>query len=67
MAGIAWYLDKPDVLKKMVKLMKSKLDVQLMPDGTQPAELARTRSFHYSYFDLQAISLMAVLAQKEGI
>lgn len=66
-AGIAWYLDQPEVVKKMVKLMKSKLDVQLMPDGTQPAELARTRSFHYSYFDLQAISLMAVLAQKEGI
>ena len=66
-AGIAWYLDQPAVIKKMVTLMKSKLDVQLKPDGTQPAELARTRSFHYSYFDLQAISLMAVLAQKDGI
>lgn len=66
-AGIAWYLDQPQVIKKMVTLMKSKLDVQLKPDGTQPAELARTRSFHYSYFDLQAISLMAVLAQKNGI
>ncbi|TPG59316.1 alginate lyase family protein [Ewingella americana] len=66
-AGIAWYLDQPQVIKQMVTLMKSKLDVQLMPDGTQPAELARTRSFHYSYFDLQAISLMAILAQKNGI
>lgn len=66
-AGIAWYLDQPQVIKQMATLMKSKLDLQLMPDGTQPAELARTRSFHYSYFDLQAISLMAKLAQKEGI
>lgn len=66
-AGIAWYLDQPQVIKQMAALMKSKLDIQLMPDGTQPAELARTRSFHYSYFDLQAISLMAILAQKEGI
>src|SRR5476651_237003 len=66
-AGIAWYLDQPQVIKQMAALMKSKLNVQLMPDGTQPAELARTRSFHYSYFDLQAISLMAILAQKNGI
>lgn len=66
-AGIAWYLDQPQVIKQMATLMKSKLDVQLMPDGTQPAELARTRSFHYSYFNLQAISLMAILAQKNGI
>jgi len=66
-AGIAWYLDQPQVIKQMAALMKSKLNVQLMPDGTQPAELARTRSFHYSYFDLQAISLMAILAQKKGI
>src|SRR5476649_37649 len=33
-AGIAWYLDQPQVIKQMVTLMKSKLDVQLMPDGT---------------------------------
>ncbi|MGG8472212.1 alginate lyase family protein [Rahnella sp. PAMC25617] len=66
-SGIAWYLGDKAVIGDMVKLMKSKLDVQLKPDGTQPAELARTRSFHYSYFNLQAISMMAVLAQKNGI
>ena len=66
-SGIAWYLGDKAVISDMAKLMKSKLDVQLKPDGTQPAELARTRSFHYSYFNLQAISMMAVLAQKNGI
>ncbi len=66
-SGIAWYLGDKAVIGDMAKLMKSKLDVQLKPDGTQPAELARTRSFHYSYFNLQAISMMAVLAQKNGI
>ncbi|WP_369788001.1 alginate lyase family protein [Rouxiella sp. WC2420] len=63
-AGIAWYLDKPELVKKMVALTESKLETQLMPDGTQPLELARTRSFHYSYFNLQAVSLLAVLAHK---
>lgn len=66
-SGVAWYLGDKAVIGDMAKLMKSKLDVQLKPDGTQPAELARTRSFHYSYFNLQAISMMAVLAQKNGI
>lgn len=66
-SGIAWYLGDKTVIRDMAGLMKSKLDVQLKPDGTQPAELARTRSFHYSYFNLQAISMMAVLAQKNGI
>lgn len=66
-SGIAWYLGDKALIGDMAKLMKSKLDVQLKPDGTQPAELARTRSFHYSYFNLQAISMMAVLAQKNGI
>lgn len=65
-AGIAWYLNKPQLIKKMVALTESKLETQLMPDGTQPLELARTRSFHYSYFNLQAVSLLAVLAHKEG-
>lgn len=63
-AGIAWYLNKPELIKQMVALTESKLETQLKPDGTQPLELARTRSFHYSYFNLQAISLLAVLSQK---
>ncbi len=66
-AGIAWYLGDKALIGEMAKLTKSKLDVQLNADGTQPEELARTRSFHYSYFNLQAVSLLAVLAQKNGI
>lgn len=66
-AGIAGYLGDNALIRDMAQRMEKKLDLQLKPDGTQPAELARTRSFHYSYFNLQAISLMAVLAQKHGI
>jgi len=66
-AGIAGYLGDNALVRDMAQRMENKLDLQLKPDGTQPAELARTRSFHYSYFNLQAISLMAVLAHKHGI
>lgn len=63
-AGVAWYLGKNDVVKSMSELLKQKLDHQLMPDGSQPEELARTRSFHYSYFNLQAATYMAILASR---
>ncbi|WP_317177973.1 alginate lyase family protein [Pectobacterium sp. HCp5_1] len=65
-AGIAWYLGKIDVVKSMAQLQREKLDHQLQPDGAQPEELARTRSFHYSYFNLQAITDMAMLASRVG-
>lgn len=66
-AGIAWYLQQPQVVVEMAQLLKTKLDTQLAADGSQPLELARTRSFHYSYFSLQAATLMAQLADKVHI
>ncbi|MGH1594544.1 alginate lyase family protein [Yersinia proxima] len=63
-AGIAWYLQQPAVVVEMAELLKTKLNTQLAADGSQPLELARTRSFHYSYFSLQAAILMAQLADK---
>ncbi|MGK3113550.1 alginate lyase family protein [Candidatus Pantoea formicae] len=65
-AGIAWYLNKPEVVAQMAILARQKIDVQIRADGTQPQELARTRSFHYSYFNLQALTGTAQLAQRSG-
>ena len=63
-AGIAWYLQQPTIVVEMANLLKHKLNTQLAEDGSQPLELARTRSFHYSFFSLQAAMLMAQLADK---
>ncbi|MFS2221592.1 alginate lyase family protein [Pantoea sp. B65] len=63
-AGIAWYLQQPALIKQMVALAESKLRYQIAADGSQPQELARTRSFHYSYFNLQALTALAELAEK---
>lgn len=63
-AGIAWYLGDDATVKAMVRLARSKIDQQIRADGTQPYELARTRSFHYSFFNLQALTELAQLAQK---
>ncbi|QGY28092.1 alginate lyase family protein [Pantoea cypripedii] len=65
-AGIAWYLGDRTTVQAMVALARSKIDQQIRADGTQPAELARTRSFHYSFFNLQALSNLAQLAQRSG-
>lgn len=65
-AGIAWYLHQPQVIKQMVVLAQDKIAGQIRADGTQPMELARTRSFHYSYFNLQALTNVAQLAQRSG-
>jgi len=65
-AGIAAYLDNRAVIADMTALAKSKIDGQIEREGTQPLELARTRSFHYSFFNLQALTAMAALASQRG-
>ncbi|WP_085117131.1 alginate lyase family protein [Serratia proteamaculans] len=66
-AGIAAWLGRDEAVRDMARLMQQKLDLQLAANGSQPQELLRTRSFHYSYFNLQAWVLMAGLAQRQGI
>ena len=40
---------------------------QIEPDGTQPKELARTISLHYSFFNLEAMFLLARLSEHTGV
>ncbi len=40
---------------------------QINPDGTMPEELARTRPLFYSIYNLQAMFLVAALAEKVGV
>jgi hypothetical protein len=45
----------------------ARIDTQIATDGSMPRELERTRSFHYSNFNLQAFAELATLAQVVGI
>lgn len=65
-AGIAWYLQRPEIVREMVSQARQRLNGQLAADGSQPLELARTRSFHYSWFNLQALTALAGLAARSG-
>ncbi|MGW0146524.1 alginate lyase family protein [Streptomyces sp. NPDC003333] len=40
---------------------------QIAPDGGQPQELARTRSWHYSTFDLVAYTRLAAIGRHVGV
>ncbi|MDO6764094.1 MULTISPECIES: alginate lyase family protein [unclassified Agarivorans] len=66
-AGISYFLGKESVAMNIVEKGKMRIDTQFMPDGTQPHELGRTRSYHYSYFNLDALAGVAQVGEKIGI
>ncbi|WP_055492914.1 alginate lyase family protein [Streptomyces sp. TP-A0356] len=44
-----------------------RIDTQIAGDGSQPQELARTRSWHYSTFDLVAYTRLAAIGRHVGV
>jgi hypothetical protein len=66
-ASLASYLGKKDWVARMADRAKLDMETQIESNGAQPEELARTKSFFYSCFNLEALSRLAVVAQKNGI
>jgi hypothetical protein len=59
-ASIALFLGKHDLAKSKVNnTLSSRIPLQFGADGKQPEELRRTRSFHYSAFNLTAYARLA--------
>lgn len=46
---------------------KERIAAQIASDGSMPRELARTRSFHYTNFNLQAFAELATLSQQVDV
>ena len=67
-AGIALFLGKTDDARKFIETAKTKrIALQFKPDGSQPLELARTKSFSYSVFNLTALMRLAQEARLVGV
>ncbi|HTB80961.1 MAG TPA: alginate lyase family protein [Opitutaceae bacterium] len=67
-ADIALVLGQTDFARKILTDgLEKRLAIQVMPDGSQPQELARTKSLGYSLFNLQALCKLATLAEHVDI
>lgn len=66
--AIALYLGKTEFARNLAETAKTKrIAAQIQPDGQLPAEEARTRSFHYCVFDIEALMKLATEAQTVNV
>ncbi|MFS4482772.1 alginate lyase family protein [Hyunsoonleella sp. 2307UL5-6] len=62
------YLNKIEEVKNYLSTTtKARIFSQIEPDGSQPLELARTKSFSYSVMNLHGFLELAIIGQKVGV
>jgi len=67
-ASIAYYISDFDTLDTLLKAEGTKrIATQVEPDGSMPQEIARTTSFHYSWFALTAFMDVADIGRNRKI
>ncbi len=66
--SILTYLGRIDEVKEHLSTITlNRVFSQIEPDGSQPLELARTKSFSYSVMNLHGFLYLACLGQKGGV
>jgi hypothetical protein len=67
-ASMALFVGKRDAAKEVLERAKPKrIGEQIEPDGSQPRELARTTSKHYTAFNLEAFFALAAIGSNAGV
>lgn len=66
-AALAFFTGNKTQARDTSKLLLQFIDKQIRADGFQPDEVARTRSWHYTNFNLGAMLRWAMVAKKVGI
>ena len=59
----ALFVGKSDLAKTQLDTTKKRIESQLKPDGSQPHELARTKSWDYTNMNLLGFCILARLAE----
>lgn len=68
LAGIALFLGNMRLARQTARTAeKKRISLQIRPDGSEPLELARTKSFSYSVFNLTALMRLAQEGQRAGV
>ncbi|WP_418263697.1 alginate lyase family protein [Flavobacterium faecale] len=66
--AILLFLDRIEEAKEVLEQVKNeRIAIQIEKDGKQPLELKRTRSLHYSIYNLQAFTYLAHFGQKLNV
>ncbi len=66
--ALALYVGQDGLARDTLEAAKHRrIDAQIEPDGSQPRELARTRSFGYSIYNLRALFTLASLGDRVGV
>lgn len=67
-AALAWFVGKEEIARKVLETeTKKRIASQIKPDGSQPHELARTRSLTYSTMNATLFCELALLGEKVGV
>jgi hypothetical protein len=67
-AALAAYTGHRALAERIVRSAETaRIATQIEGDGTQPQELARTRSWHYSLFNLMALTRLAQVGRTVGV
>ena len=59
--------ERPEVVLNEIEIFKNRMESQLKSDGSQPFELARTKSWNYVNMNLYGYFLIAKLAENANI
>jgi hypothetical protein len=61
------FTNRPEITLSEIETFKNRLESQLKPDGSQPFELERTKSWNYANMNLEGYFLAARLAENSQI
>ena len=65
--AMALFVDKPEIALNEIEIFKNRMESQLKSDGSQPLELARTKSWNYVNMNMFGYYLIAKLAENANI
>ena len=67
LACYAMFIGDEALARQTAEAAKTRIAWQIEPDGKQPLELERTKSFGYTVFNLNALMTLAEVAQRVGV